>query len=490
VARTRRWTSGLLLCALVLAGCTSVADPTIPRPTIAPGSISTTSIPSTSSVPVAGATITGSSPTGSTGAPSTSRSTPSTPSTPAPSLSEQHDAVARQSMATAAAALGAGRRAPFLAAFPGPLQHRLANWYANYRALGVAAARFTVIPDAASGTKDTATSFSRSVIVGVRSPYDDPASLPGFTYRVAWALAKDRTAWQISAFAPQDADDPMNCDCTLQVGHTGQIAVVSRTADDLGDWPDLVLGRGVDARAWLVDRLPGSGLRAPAGTVLFLAAQPYPWFLRPGSPGEKSNSTFQLLDAGGAQPGTRLSRESRIVIALSDSAGHLIDAGDVGLRYVSDVTAHEMVHQLFGFNDETAQPPPAWAIEGVAVGMETLHRRSTDEDDGVYPQPDDPANIDPGWLRTAVKGPLPTRMQLYQGDVDSRLRWYALSGSVFLYLQATYGTPAMLGIARSMYAAGRAPWVDFPDPAHPGHTLTEAAAQAAWRAWVQRTYLR
>jgi hypothetical protein len=486
VSSGRRWVPALLSVALLLfTGCSPVyegVDSTWTYfSTTTPAAAPTNAGPPSTA---AGRTSTAPRTTGSTGPSTTGSSTGAAPTSTLP-LAQQHDRTAAVTMAALSITLTAGKQAPFVAAFTGPLQHRLAHWFANYRAIGVAAATFTPLV-AVPGAPDTAQAFTRIVDVGVRTPYDAATSLPAIRYTVTWSA--HGSAWQITRFDPTDTDDPMNCDCTLQVRKDAHVAVVSRADQDFGGWPDRALQLADASRTWLVGQLGGSGLKSPNGTVFFLAKEPFRWYLSTEEQPVESNETIPMLD--GNRPYAYASVDSRIVLQIGDFdvPGTALPTNSRTLSYLSDVTAHEMTHQVLQYNEPASGDVPTWAAEGIAVAMENLHHDTTDPDE-QYPDQNDPAELDPDFLRKALTAPLPTTAQLYQKDPEASAREYAVSGSVFLFVQAVDGTPAMLKVADDTYAFGKAPWSFIPDPKHPDKNLTDAAAQAAWKDWVTRTYL-
>jgi hypothetical protein len=326
----------------------------------------------------------------------------------------------------------------------------------------------------------------------VRTPYDDDASMPGISYAVTVSLPTGRgrspviTAWQ-----PKYLGDPMNCDCTLEVAHDGHTAVVADAADaDLVFWSPAALraAAGID---WARAQLPGTGLVAPKGSVVFLADKPFHWFLSVGAPAQASNVTAGLVDALGAYPGTEYSDQSRIVLLLQSSDSSTVPNDARGRQYAQDVLTHEFTHQVMNRNstlpERSPNSPPTWVVEGIAVAVETLHRDALgDAGDIGYPEPNDPKNIGKQWFADHLGAQMPTPGQMYAKDGAG---YYAISGSVFRYLAEQYDYVTMMKIAKSMYAKpAQNPFTAFPDPAHPGKVLSTAAAKAAWKNWFVTNY--
>ncbi|GGM00473.1 hypothetical protein GCM10011594_20670 [Nakamurella endophytica] len=408
-------------------------------------------------------------------------------------IRESNDAVLDATLRQLAGAVESGGRAVFVAPFAPAVAGRVGQWFDNTRALGVAGARFVRTPGYFSPRRDTPTSFTRTVVLGVRTPYDDDGSLPG----IAYTVGMDRRAgrWTVTTWAPSYVDDPMNCGCRLQVVHRGDVAVVSEGGRSLAGWPAIVLDRALEGTAWPVQRMAGSGLRAPAGHVFFLVDHPYRWFLSATGAPETSNATVSLVETDGPAPGTLFSTASRIVLMLADTDGRTAPQTAVGRLYAWDVVTHEATHQLMNLNSQLyygeGDPIATWIVEGIAVAVEVLHRRDHPEtaDAGYYLR-DDPRNVDRGWLRRHLAGDLPSREQLYAAPGAERSNWYALSGSVFLFLADRYGFPTMMRTARLMYAQnGRNPFDVVPDPDRAGRYLSRADAMAAWRSWFTDNYL-
>jgi hypothetical protein len=420
------------------------------------------------------------------------RSPATTPAVPySTALRRRHDAMLAPVLGRLGAALTAGDQRKFLAPFAAPLAGRLRHWFSNTRTLGVDGALFAPSDDYSSGATDAATSFTRVVVVGVRTPYDDAGSMPGISYAVTVSVPADGTGPVITAWQPKYLGDPMNCDCTLRVTHDDRTAVVTDAADnDLVFWSPAAL-RAAAGIAWWRARLTGTGLVSPKGSVIFLADKPFHWFLGVSGPPQASNVTAGLVDALGPYPGTRYSDQSRIVLLLESSDGSTVVNDAQGRQYAEDVLTHESTHQLMNRNstlpDRSPNSPPTWVVEGIAVAVETLHRDALGDDGDIgYPEPNDPKNIEKGWFTGHLGATMPTASQLYSG---SGAGYYAISGSVFRFLAEKYGYATMMRIAKSMYSKpAQNPFDYFPDPKHAGKKLSAVAARSAWLSWFTANY--
>ncbi|SDO55507.1 hypothetical protein SAMN04515671_1314 [Nakamurella panacisegetis] len=468
----------------------------------APGSSSATSAPPSTSIAV---TSTSSqpplseAPVGSPSAPSSAEPTPTPASSSAPlTLQSTHDRLFQPLLATLARDLQGGRAPAFLASFAPALRTRVGQWFANATTLGVAAAQFVPADDYSSGATDAAGTFSRTVVLGIRTPYDDAGTLPGIPYRidVAVSTSKGRSVLTVTGWKPAFLADPLDCGCKLGVVHSATVAVVFAAADpDLAFWSASALRAASDAVTWADQQLAGSGLTPPHGQVIFLADRPFRWFLGANAPPQESNVTVPLSDALGPGQGGSHATQSRIVVMLLGSDHVVVPNDEQGREYVSDVAAHESTHQLMNRNSQLAyrtdDSPPTWGAEGVAVAVEVLHRQALgDAGDIGYPEPYDPADIDPAWLRAHLSDAMPTRSQIYSSSATDSAGYYALSGSVFLYLNQAYGYRTMMQVGAALYAkANQNPFALFPDPSHLGGHLPVAQATANWRAWFTGRYL-
>ncbi len=394
-----------------------------------------------------------------------------------------------------AAELTKGDRSGFVGHFAPNLRTRVGKWFDNTRGLGVAAATFAPMDDYSSDATDGPNSFTRSLVLGVRTPYDAAESSPGIVYAVAVAVSGITGHHQllITTWQPRYMGDPMNCNCRLTAARAGATAVVYRADDnDLAKWSKPALDAAAGGITWSHLQMAGSGLIVPKGQVVFLADAPYDWFLPMSRPKQDNNVTVALIDAHGPYPGENYSRESRIVLMLQAANGQIVADGALGKQYASDVLTHESTHQLMSNN--SSQPgrttPPAWVAEGIAVAVETLYRDSLDDSDQGYPAPDDLKNVDTEWLAEHLTKPLPTREQLYAGTLTESNYYYALAGSVFRFLSKKYSYVTMMKVAKSMYQQPqRTPFAFVPDPGKPDHYLPAAGVQSAWRAWVTDNYL-
>lgn len=513
-SRAARPTTAFLLAAVVLlAGCTStvageaiIAGPTASGPASSNTGVSsgvptvTASVhPTTSAPPTAVSTRLSSVEPGNGSSPAAPRQTAPTrataPSTTVPDAGEvrrHHDVVLASMLSSLRAALMSGDQSKFLTPFAPALTSRVRHWYGNTRTLGVNGALFASADDYSSGATDSATSFTRTVVLGVRTPYDDDGSMPGISYSVTVSVPTGRGAHPvITTWQPKYLGDPMNCDCTMKVTHDERTAVVADAADDdLVYWSPAAL-RSAAGIAWGHAQLPGTGLVAPSGTVIFLADKPYNWFLSATSAPQASNVTAGLVDALGTYPGTRYSDQSRIVLLLQASDGSTVPNDPQGRQYAADVLTHESTHQLMNRNstlpERSPNSPPTWVVEGIAVAVETLHRDSLgDAGDIGYPEPNDPKNFDKRWFVEHLGTQMPSPSQLYASDGAG---YYAISGSVFRYLAERYGYIAMMKIAKAMYSEpAQNPFTYFPDPEHPTARLTAAAAKTAWHDWFVKNY--
>lgn len=494
-----------LTVALLVPGCTSlVAGRPVPQVGGSSSVATTGSPPTARSVPTTAVppSVSATAPHG--GGPLSSVATPTTaPPTTAPPAAapkadqgqHDHDAAFSALLGELSSALRSGEEEKFLSPFAPALLGRVKHWFHNTRSLGVAATMFAPEGDYSSAATDAAGSFSRTVVLGVRTPYDDSDSMPGVAYSavVSVTTRAGRQVYTITSWQPKYVGDPMNCNCTLSVVNTAATAVVTDAANrDLTFWAKSALGAAVDGIGWADARLPGSDLIAPKGQVIFLADQPFHWFLSAAGPGQSSNVTAALVDASGEYPGTRYSHQSRIVLMLRAADGSIVPNDEQGREYAEDVLTHESTHQLMNRNSMLAarspNSPPSWVVEGIAVAVETLHRDSLGAAGRIgYPEPNDPKNTDGAWYASHLTDTMPTQSQLYASDDGAG--YYAISGSVFRYLEQEYGYVAMMRVAKAMYAKpAQNPFDYFPDPDRPGSDLQAATAWTHWKTWFVDAY--
>ena len=411
-------------------------------------------------------------------------------------LQLRHDAAFTSLMKALTSDLKSGNVADFVTPFAPSLTNQIRHWFANTRALGVTAALFAPSDDYTTAATDSARSFTRSVVLGVRTPYDDDDSMPGIVYgaNVSVTSKAGHQVLTITAWQPRYVDDPMYCTCTRSVAHTSSTAVVTDAADDdLRPWSAVALDAAGGGISWSHTQLQGAGLVAPKGQVIFLADEPFRWFLSKAGPAQTSNVTAGLLDARGRYPGTRYSTQSRIVLTLQAADGSLVPDDATGRQYVADVITHESTHQLMNRNStlpgRSANSPPTWVVEGIAVAVETLYRDSLGDDADVgYPEPNDPKNIPGSWFADHLTDQMPTQSQLYSSSSEGA-GYYAISGSVFRYIFREYGYVEMMKVAKAMYAKpAQNPFDFFPDPDHPGSDLSAATAKSLWKNWFVDHY--
>ncbi|MDQ2738032.1 MAG: hypothetical protein M3Y35_05300 [Actinomycetota bacterium] len=412
-------------------------------------------------------------------------------------IRDQHDADFAIVLKMLSGTLMAGNKARFLIPFAAPLAHRVGHWFVNTRTLGVAATVFARADDFSSGATDSADSFTRTVVPAVRTPFDDSDSMAGIPYAVGVSVATKgaRRALTITGWQPKYLDDPMNCDCTLSVVRSAATAVVANASDrDLTFWSEAALRAADSGIAWSHAQLAGSPLVIPHGQVIFLADKPFRWFLSSSGPEQKSNVTAGLVSALGDYPGTVYSDQSRIVLMLRSMDGTVVPNDGRGRQYAQDVLTHESTHQLMNRNStlpgRSDNSPPSWVVEGIAVAVETLHRDAlANPEESGYPEPNDPKNIDRDWLGEHLTDQMPTNGQLYSLARSDSSGYYAIAGSVFRYIAREYGYPAMLAVAKAMYAKpAQNPFAYFPDQENPGSLLPAATAKSRWRTWFVNAY--
>lgn len=501
----------LVLAVLLVSGCTA-ENRVASRPTTEPGTAESAaaSPPGTPRRSESNAGVISSSSTLNTPTPdqgprlSPSRTVPagrtSTPTSTVPdpyALRTKHDADLATVLTMLTATLQSGNKSGFLAPFAPPLARRVGRWFTNTRAVGVAAASFVRADDYSSGATDAVNSFTRTVVLGVRTPYDDSGSMAGIPYAVGIAIVPKagRDVLTVSFWQPKYLDDPMNCDCDLSVVRSLTMAVVADSADrDLVVWSSSVARSADSGISWSHAQLAGTGLVAPRGQVIFLADKPFHWFLSVSGPGQRSNMTAGLITALGDYPGTGYSDQSRIVLMLESLDGSVVPNDARGRQYVQDVLTHESTHQLMNRNStlpgRSENSPPTWVVEGVAVAVETLHRDSLEDPEGRgYAEPNDAKNLDPKWFAAHLTDSMPTKSQLYSSPGPDGSGYYAIAGSVFRYIAREYGYPAMMKVAKAMYARpAQSPFAYFPDPDHPGSYLPAATAKNQWKAWFVDAY--
>ncbi|MET3807643.1 hypothetical protein ABIB25_004670 [Nakamurella sp. UYEF19] len=495
-----------LLGALLVGGCTTVvAGEAAKAPATAAASV-----PSTVSTTDDTVAVAPTSPTTSTTPATTpdqdrpqSASPTTKPLTTAPTsvspydLQVRHDAAFEKLLASLAAGLRSGDRKKFLAPFAPSLNSRVGHWFSNTRALGVAAVKFAPSQDYSSGATDSVSSLTRTLVLGVRTPYDDDDSMPGIVYSVGARITTRAgvDTLTITSWQPKYLGDPMNCDCTLKVVNHNNIAVVADAADgDLVYWSDSALQAADRGISWSSAQLAGTGLVVPKGQVIFLADKPFHWFLSLDGTGQQSNVTAGLVDADGDYPGTRYSDQSRIVLMLQSADGSVVPNDREGRQYATDVITHESTHQLMNRNSSlpsrNENSPPTWVAEGIAVAVETLYRDSLgDSADVDYPEPNDPKNTSSSWYTEHLTDGMPTKAQLYSSSSTDGSGYYAIAGSVFRYLEREDGYLTMMQIAALMYLKpAQTPFDFFPDPDHPGQRLPAATAKSRWKAWFVDNY--
>jgi len=413
-------------------------------------------------------------------------------------LQAQHDAGFAPLLRTLSQHLNSGDQQSFLLPFSATLSSTIGHWFSNTRALGVAATLFAQSDNYSSVATDSATSFTRTVVLGIRTPYDDDNSMPGIAYSVGISVTHtlSRDVLQITRWQPKFLDDPMFCTCTMTVVHTLSTAVVVDSTDpDLLFWSKSALAAAAGGIAWSHLQLAGTSLVPTKGQVIFLADRPFRWFVSLTGAAQLGNLTTPLNDALGAYPGTRYSDQSRIVVMLMASDGSVVPNNVQGRQYVTDVITHESTHQLMNRNAvlriRSDGSPPIWAVEGIAVAVETLYRASLSDDGNQgYVEPNDPKNIDQDWYRTHLTDQMPTRNQLYNSSGVDTAGYYAISGSVFRYIERDYGYIAMMTLAKALYAKpAQDPFALFPDPEHPGANLVATTAKDRWKAWFTTTYV-
>lgn len=426
---------------------------------------------------------------------------PADPTLPA-TLQMRHDTAFASLLTTLSTSLRTGDRVRFLTPFSSSIVDRVGLWFSNTTTLGVSAVRFAKSDDYSSGATDSPLAFTRTVVLGIRTPYDDDDSMAGIPYLVgvSMTIVKGRPSMSIITWEPKYLGDPMNCRCTLSVVHSQTVAIVFDPSDpDLVFWSTSALAAAGQGIPWTQLQMLGSGLVAPKGQVIFLADKPFHWFLTAAAPAQTSNITVGLMDALGPYPGTSYSNQSRIVIMLATPDGTVIPNDEQGREYATDVITHESTHQLMNRNSHltirTDWSPPVWAVEGIAVAVETLYRDSLGDSANIgYPEPKDPKNTDPSWFRAHLGDQLPTRSELYSPS-PHEAGYYAIAGSVFRYLDGQYGYPTMMRVAGAVYARpAQNPFAYFPDPAAPYdkfgavHYLSATTAQQLWKTWFAQNY--
>ncbi len=488
-----------LPAVLLVAGCTSViagsARPGVPAPAAHSAAVSTArttgttiTVETTHSQPSVVHAAPGPAPTaGSTKSSTPAHSTPPTKTTtparttaPDASHADVADHIATVALAGLASDLKTGDRGHFLQNFAEKLQTEVGDWFTNTRALGVSDTRFTLQPEASSQTK---TKIVREFTLGVHTPFDNPGTMPGLRYRIT--MTQSGPNWQVTDFAPAQMSDPMYCVCHMTVDKRANLAIVHRGDAVLDAWPKVVLDKATESAAWDAENITTKGLQQPTGHVIFLADSPYKWFLPTSEPAQENNSTIPLPDSE-----TSYSPVSRIVVMLEDSSGHDLSPNADAILYVWDVLTHEMVHQLFFLNSIPklrGQFPdaPSWVAEGIAVAAETLHRRQhehTGDGDFVFPLDDDIANVPTKWLAKHLHQGPPSEADLYSSDVSTADNWYAVAGSVFLWIQARFGTSGMTTAANSAFDAQDSVFDHIPG-------MSARSAEQAWMNWVTQNYL-
>lgn len=479
--RSRRWTlpvSFLIAVITVVTGCSTVVAGQALRAPLASGvSAPTTRSPATRTM----TTETRTGPSTSSSATSTRPTTTRPSTTSAAELRWAHDREAADQSVGLTGYLQNGQKANWVKAFDTKLGGGMGRWFDNARKVGVDRADIQVIDDAKNDS-DAATKFTRLFAVGIRTPFDTRNSLASLAYTVTFTRHGD--SWLISEWLPKYIGDPLTCQCTFGVTKSGRSAVVAPAGDDrVGQWPERVLDMAVQSQEWLTGQLDGTELKPSEGHLIYLAPEPSRWFGPLDQPPDEDNWTATL-------PSTSGRTGSRIVLTMTASDGEAYPDTESSRLYLASVVLHEMVHQLMADNVRTPAGgrPPAWVAEGVAVALQVRWFRANSEtEDGSYYLNDDVAFVDPGWLAEHDRGKFPTADQLYRSD--ERSQWYALSGSVFLYLAETYDVATMLTIAAHVYDGdGDDPFAFVPTSEGSKEFLAPAKARKNWQNWLESNY--
>lgn len=471
--RKRLWSA--LLLAAVVAGCApSVAGQPVIAPPSAPPSASTTSPTPTTTAAGSSTRTTTSSPTPTTTKPST---------TSAAELRWAHDRQASERAIDLGDYLTSGNRDKFLKSFDPKLGQAMGKWFDNVREIGVEQAAVEVLlGEKDSKQTDTTTKFTRVVAAGVRTPFDADYSVPSLHYTVTFGKKGD--GWLITGWKPSYEGDPLLCDCTLDVATSDDTAVITQD-QTLQDWPEAIITMSDDADGWLAEQLAGTELHLSKGHLIFLATEPNRWFTELTDPPNQANITAALYTTAGQA-------QARIVLTMWYSDGMPLDNTRRIRRFLTATVVHEFVHQLMMDNAEPyARHPDPWVAEGIAAAMEVTWFRSdpSNEDNGYY-LADDISQVDPDWIADHYREDFPTAAQLYDFDSDEGMNWYALSGSVFLYLADKYGMKDMLATASLLYDdQGRDPFAFFPVAAGKDEYLPAETARKNWQDWVESNYV-
>lgn len=376
-------------------------------------------------------------------------------------------------------------------------------WWENLQAIGFTTG--AILPTASGDRVDLNShgDGTATVLAGVHNALDPRDSngkpdIPSERYQIGLHFAGPGAIGEITSWKPL-GDDPWDQGVRLYVRKAANVVVAGPQADrGLVDETLPIAQAAAGYDVGLVNQVNSHDLHQ-LGFVVFVSGNSAVrdrWFSTGPRPAGWPPAFFGGLTV--PLPGPGASADSSV------SGGDVSDGSTGGARVVitpfedeSGGTSHletvQLVHQfmldILAADDQALAPggsPPAvpsWAVEGLAVAVQSLYEGNTNPAPGTYSFTplDDELKALPSSYRD---GSVPTSQQLFTGPTATEENWNDVAASVYEYIAVTHGINQMLAAATLLWTNQTSPFGNVLASSSNGNFNFFAAAtiESGWRA--------
>jgi hypothetical protein len=349
------------------------------------------------------------------------------------------------------------------------------TWWDNMQAIGFSTGLIMPTSKTDQVSLNSDGNGTATVLAGTHNALDPvhqgKPDIPLESYQIGLHFSSAKAIGQITAWKPL-GDDPWDQGGKLYVRKGTNVEVAGPAADSAAVDETLPIAQAAAAYdIGLMNQVNSNDL-SQQGFVVFVSSDPTTsgnWFATTKQPSGWPPAFFGGYTA--QLPGPGASADAAF------SVGGLSDGSTGGARVVitpsedqvggtQHMETAELVHQfmldILAASDEELfpgsplTPVPSWAVEGLAVAVQTLYEGNTNPTPDSYSFQalnESLATLPPSYL----SGDLPTTAELFTGSTATEEDWNDVAASVYAYIATKYGMNQMLASADLMY-------VNEPDP--------------------------
>lgn len=303
---------------------------------------------------------------------------------------------------------------------------------------------------------------------------DGKPDIPLEKYQIGLHFSSVSAIGQITAWKPL-GDDPWDQGGKLYVRKDTNVVVAGPAADSAVVDETLPIAQAAAAYdVGLISHVNPHDL-SQSGFVVFVSSDPAVrggWFAGTKQPSDWPPAFFGGFTAQLPGPGTSADTAMDVSNVVDDTTGgarvvitpyedqsggtQYLETTELVQQFMLDVLAASDQAPLPGM---AQSPVPSWAVEGVAVAVQSLYEGNTN------PTPDNYtfAALNSVLVKlpaSYLTGHLPTTAELYTGSTTTEENWNGVAASVYAYIATKYGMNQMFASADLTFVGEPVPFAD------------------------------